>query len=162
MALLGLPMLLTGCLGFTGPEQPPAMDSDGNKIFDSLERLMEQMGPEETVPVLVLMGDYSDTQRLAEVGEVQVKFQYAIVPAVAASLTRSQIEALARKEYVKHIEHDAEVRVMMNTASQYFGVTKARQDFGVSGDRDGAPASYSTDDLVVAVIDTGKSITDGT
>jgi len=158
MALLGLSMLLCSCVGLVGPERPPAMDSNGNKIFDSLERLMEKLGEEETVPVLIMMDEQSDVQKLDEVGQIDLRMQYTVVPAVAATMTRAQIADLAQKEYVQHIEHDAEVRVLMNSASDWFGVAEARQEFGVSGDRDGSATGYSTDDVVVAVIDTGKSI----
>ncbi|MFZ5828341.1 MAG: S8 family serine peptidase [Bacillota bacterium] len=154
IALLAALTLFSGCLPHFGPDKPPAMDQDGNKIFDDLDRLLEQVEPDEPVPVLVMMQDHRDTMRLTEMGdEVQVRYRYSVVPAVAASMTRAQVLKYAKEDYVQHIEHDAEVQVLMGTASQWFGATKARQDFAVTGDRDGA--GYSAQDVVVAVIDTG-------
>lgn len=157
-ALLVAMMMLGGCMLAIGPDKPPVRDRDGNKIYDDLDALLKQAAPDEPVPVLVMMDSQPDTVRILE-EEVDVKYRYDVVPAVAASMTKEQVLAYARENYVRHIEHDAEVRAMMGTASQWFGATKARQDFGVTGDRDGNPTSYSTQDVVVAVIDTGKSIT---
>lgn len=153
LALAALMGLVTSCM--TGPERgkPPAVDRNGNKIFDDLEELLSQVGEEQPVPVLMMMGDPSDTLRLMEAGEVQVKHRYNIVPAVAASMTKAQIAKYAQDPAVRHIEYDAEVRATMETASRWFGAAKARQDFGLTGG-DGAPG-FSTQDVVVAVIDTG-------
>src|SRR5690606_17147010 len=43
----------------------------------------------------------------------------------------------------------------MQTANHWSGTEKARADFGITGDRDGNQNSYSKDDVVIAVIDTG-------
>jgi serine protease AprX len=47
------------------------------------------------------------------------------------------------------------VQASMKTASDWFGVTKARTDFGLTGNKDGSLTSYSKTDVVIAVIDTG-------
>ncbi len=57
--------------------------------------------------------------------------------------------------FVKQVEPDLEVTAFMSTASNYYGATKARTDFGVTGNMDGSETSYSKNDVVVAVIDTG-------
>ena len=47
------------------------------------------------------------------------------------------------------------MRTFNDSAQASFGVTKARVDAGVDGDGDGNAATYSKNDLVAAVIDTG-------
>src|SRR5262249_25176301 len=43
----------------------------------------------------------------------------------------------------------------MDTASAAFGVTSTRTQFGFTGDGDGKPSTYSTQDVVIGIIDTG-------
>ncbi|MBE3519934.1 MAG: S8 family serine peptidase [Firmicutes bacterium] len=50
---------------------------------------------------------------------------------------------------------DREVRAFLNTATSWTGVQAARADFGVTGDRDGSETTYSKNDVVVAILDTG-------
>ncbi len=141
-------------------ESPPVaseiMDRNRNKVFDDLDRMILLASTEVKVPVVVLM----DQQRAAaelerRVGSVDVVREFHAVPAIALRATRAQIEGLAELPFVRQIEVDATVSVELNGASWWFGATSARQDFGVDGDRDGRPASYSKSDVVVAVIDTG-------
>lgn len=126
------------------------MDRDRNKIFDSLDRLLNQVGDKELVPVLIMTNDQVDVQDMERVaGKLQVKYRYTVVPAVAASVTKDQVAVLSRQTFVRQIEHDAEVKIAMDGANRWFGTAKAREDFGVDGGRDGSPG-YSTQDIVVA------------
>ncbi|MFZ5817855.1 MAG: S8 family serine peptidase, partial [Bacillota bacterium] len=154
-ALLAALALLSACTATVGPEKPPVVDRDGNKIFDDLDALLREVGPDEPVEVLVMTGGQAESRRLQAEDEIEVRFRYDVVPALAATMTREQVLAYARRPEVVHIEHDAEVRVQMATASHWFGAAKARQDFAVTGDGDGSPGGYSPQDVVVAVIDTG-------
>lgn len=132
------------------------MDSNQNKIFDSLDSILALAAAEARVPVLVMAKRHQDLAELEKIaGLVQVKHRYKVVPALAADLTKEQIRRLAAHEFVEHIEHDAEVRVLMDGANRWFGTAKARADFGVTGSRDGSESGFSRDDVVVAVIDTG-------
>lgn len=155
LAILGL---LSGCTTVSGPETPPVMDRNGNKIFDDLDDRLRTAGADELIPVLVMMKDQAEVMRFTAADDFEVKHRYQVVPALAASMTKAQIIERAKDPGVRHIERDAEVQVQMGTASQWFGATKARQDFGVTGDRDGNPTGYSKQDVVVAVIDTGRSV----
>ncbi len=131
------------------------MDQDRNKIFDTLDRLLEQVGEQEPVDVLIMVQGREHLDQLEEIlGKGAVKYRYSVVPAVAARVTREQVHAVARQTFVRHIEHDAEVTIMMDGASHWFGAAHARADFGVTGSLDGSPG-YSAEDVVVAVIDTG-------
>ena len=73
----------------------------------------------------------------------------------AASLTAREIEALARHPAVSRVEPDCLVHAHGSRAMYWTGITKAQTDFHLSGDLDGTPREYSTDDIVIAGIDTG-------
>ena len=62
---------------------------------------------------------------------------------------------LAASGAVESIEENALCQATRETAAASFGVAKARDDFGASGDGDGDPASFSSRDHVIAVLDTG-------
>ena len=70
-------------------------------------------------------------------------------------MTRAQVETLAGRDDVLSIESNDRVSVLDGSANSSFGVTKARADDPtIDGSRDGS-GSYSTTDLVAAVVDTG-------
>lgn len=50
---------------------------------------------------------------------------------------------------------DNEIGINLNAATDMIGVKKARKDFKVTGDLDGRENSYSKNDVVIAVMDTG-------
>ncbi|MDF2628686.1 MAG: peptidase and in kexin sedolisin [Symbiobacteriaceae bacterium] len=130
-------------------------DYNRDKVFDNLDPILARAAETEKIPVLIMARRPQDLDLLEQaVGPLEVKYRYTVVPAMAASVTKSQVEALAKESACKHIEYDAEVRIAMDGANRWFGAAQARADFGVSGDRDGS-AGYSRDDVVVAVIDTG-------
>ena len=132
------------------------MKSDGGKIFDSLESVLAKASDEQKIPVLIMAKSESELPQIEKAaGDLEIRFRYKIVPAVAALATPAQIKALARQSCVQHIEHDAEVTVLLDGANRWFGTAQARADFGVTGDRDGNATGYSKNDVVVAVIDTG-------
>ena len=49
--------------------------------------------------------------------------------------------------------------INLNAASEMMGAKKAKADFGVTGDLDGSETSYTKNDVVIAVIDTGIDTT---
>ncbi len=73
----------------------------------------------------------------------------------AAKATREQITALEQMAEVESIGMDTPVHTMIDGASTWTGVAKAREDFGLTGDGDGFEQRYTTKDVVIAVIDTG-------
>lgn len=140
-------------------ELPKQVDQNGNKIFDNLEERM--VGAEETtkIPVIVMLNTSFKTKKQEieqKLGLFTKKFEYkTAIQGFAADLTKGQVLALQKMPFVKQIEYDMPVQVTMDTASNWFGVTKARNDFGLDGDMDGNVTSYSKNDVVIAVIDTG-------
>ncbi|HLO03309.1 MAG TPA: S8 family serine peptidase [Symbiobacteriaceae bacterium] len=159
LACFCLLVLIAGCSPANQPNvpgpvtRPTSMDANQNKIFDSLDQLMGSVAA-APLPVMVLLNSPAGIERLASLG-VTVTQQYRILPAVAAQATPAQIRQMAALPEVRHVEHDAEVRINLDGANNGFGTAKARADFGVDGDRDGNPNGFSTGDIVVAVIDTG-------
>ena len=111
-------------------------------------------------PVIVMFdqafNDQAYTDLAGKIGAFSAKFKYnAAFHGFAADLTKGQINALQKLPFVKQVEYDMPVQATMNTAKTWFGSEKASTDFGLNGDRDGNPTSYSKTDVVVAVIDTG-------
>ncbi len=171
MALVSLVAVvaLGPAVAFAGQATPPGrseegppglarrfMDRDGNKIFDRLDKMVGMGGPQDKIPVIVVFDRPTTANQLrGPLGDFKVNQTYTNFPFLAMDLTPGQITALSKLPFVKQVEYDEPVSICMNTASNWFGATKARTDFGVTGDKDGNPATYSKDDIVVAVIDTG-------
>lgn len=138
-------------------------DKDKDKLVESLSAQMEAVKGDEKLPVIVVFND--DVRAMKSDNEVlkslytkeraasTLKFQN--IPAMAMSLTKDEINALAQSDTVAHIEYDEKVYAFNDTSDYWFGTEKARQDFGLDGDLDGNVNNYSKDDVVVAVIDTG-------
>lgn len=146
----------------SAPEATPAamVDKNGNKLFDNLEKKLQQASDAEQIPVIIQYDRSKLPEKAAQaleknVGAFSLKYEYSIIDGVAATMSKKQIEMLEKLPFVKQVEYDAEVQAFLGTANTWFGTAKARTDFGVDGDRDGNPSSYSKDDIVVAVIDTG-------
>ena len=158
-----LPLFLTGLLAATAATAGASghgnhdgvlttlmVDQDRNKIFDTLDKVLKQADEKQRVPVLVMANrplDLAEMEKAA--GPIPVTHQYQVVPAIAASLTPDQIDILARQSYIRHIEYDDQVRMALDGATRWFGATKARQDFGVDGNRDGSP-TFSKNDIVTS------------
>ena len=148
-----------GCTAGAGPRPDTVgevgtsrmMDSNQNKLFDSLETVLARVSSTEKVPILVLARRHEDLAELEKSTGIEVRHRYNVVPALAARATPEQVQALAKQEAVRQVEHDAEVHIHMDGAARWFGALQARQDFGVNGDRDGA--GYSRTDVVTSFLD---------
>ena len=165
---LFLAFLLLASSGAFAAELPPdrkIFDEDGDRIFENLKARMAQVSAAERIPVLVQFREDTPIAgtlavRLSHVLRGRkLKYSYANVPAVAASLTPAEIREALRDPMVEHVELDGVMKKAMATASPAFGVAQARQQFGFTGDGDGAPGTYTTKDVVIAVIDTGAQPT---
>jgi len=91
----------------------------------------------------------------ARAGAFEVSARWHAIDALSASLTGAQRARLARDPHVQSIEPERTFHVDGSTARASYGVTKAATDFGATGDRDGAPRTYTTNDIVACVVDTG-------
>ena len=135
-------------------------DVDGDGLFDDLERRLAPKSAADRVDVIVQLRDAASAERVRglerAVGSFDTKRRFTIVPAFAARASKRQIEALARDPRVAHVEEDSIATKANDAAQAAFGVAKARIDApGLDGSADGNVDSYSTTDLVAAVIDTG-------
>jgi len=154
--------------GWAGEPQTPGegndlrtslmMDGNRNKVFDELEKRLAQGAANDRYDVIVMMEPghaAEDAANALAPGRLHVKHEFPSIHAWAGSMTRAQIEALARNPNVLQIEPDQQMFACLDTATDWFGADKVFSDFGFDGDRDGNPNSYSKNDVVVAVIDTG-------
>ena len=152
-----------------GPPVPPPSrriaDTDGNKVFDNLDAVLELAADDAPVGVIVLFNEALDQLDFPGlrgiIGDFDVTSRYHSIDAIATTLTKGQIIAASQLGVVRQIELDAIVRPHLDTATDWFGVQAARADFGdggndVDGNADGS-GDYSADDIVIAVLDTGIS-----
>ncbi len=136
-------------------------DSDKNKIVDTLDEELEDQSDDYRRDVIALIklpdGQAKGKVKVLEkvLGEFNIKDVYSIIPGFSAKMSKKQIKALAGLGDTIQIEPDLEVKAFLDKSTAWFGVQKARTDFSVDGNADGNPATYSKDDIVIAIIDTG-------
>jgi serine protease AprX len=134
-------------------------DGDGDGVFDDLAARLERADPTDRVPVLVLFNvplESVDLDSLrGRAGDIAIEARFPRLAAMAARLTPAQIRWVAGLPSVTHVEGDEWLSLARDTAVPSFGVTKARDDFRLSGDGDGAPDRYTWADCTIAVIDSG-------
>jgi serine protease AprX len=155
IALLGAALLALG----VPVASAVVADRDADGIFDDLEQRLGKADANEPVRVIVVLHEPATRALVRELsakfGGFTTKGRFTIIDGFAAEMTKTDVAALARLPEVDHLELDQPIRATNNSAQDSFGVTKARLDSGHEGDGDGSPATYSSGDLVAAVIDTG-------
>lgn len=128
-------------------ELPKQVDNNKNKLFDNLEEIMNRTDELTTIPVIVMLNtDFLSKKKDMEkaIGLFKTKFEYSeAFHGFAADLNKGQIIALQKMPFVQQIEYDMPVQASMDTATNWFGVGKARTDFGLDGDLDGSLTTYS-------------------
>jgi len=142
---------------FQAPQKFDRVDQNNNKVLDDLENLIGPAANDNRFDVIVMaekpLDEILPTLKTRH-GEFSETFTYPSINGFATNLTKGQIIAFSTDPDIKQIEFDAPVFPHLDTSQQWFGTAKARTDFGVDGNADGA-ASYSKDDIVVAILDTG-------
>ncbi len=139
-------------------ENEDLRDSDHNKVRDGLDKRVSKAKDDDVLPVVLRFSqplsqvNFDAIER--QLGDFKVQYRYPSINAVALTLKSKQVRAAAKLGEVETLEFDATVRADLNTATAWYGVNKARADFGVTGNADGL-STYSKNDIVVAVIDTG-------
>ncbi|QOR36056.1 S8 family serine peptidase [Clostridium sp. 'deep sea'] len=138
-------------------ELPKMYDTNGDKVFENLQVQMDLAKEGVKIPVMVMFNKQVNTKSELNtfMQGYEVKYQFQNIPAAVMELTKTEIEVLAKMDFISHIEYDQPVHICMETANQWYGATKARTDFGVNGDKDGNLTSYTKNDVVIAIIDTG-------
>jgi serine protease AprX len=139
-------------------------DRDGNKIADDLDdrfvSLAAGKASEVVVRAVVSLNEPASDVLLASLAreaggfKPTARWRYAL-NGFAADLSLAQIARLAGHPAVHRVNPDRPVRLHLSGATSWMGVRQAWCDWGLSGDLDGTPSSYSTSDMVIAVVDTG-------
>jgi serine protease AprX len=143
-----------------GALNTPTADLDGDKVFDDLARELIGIDAGDVVSVIVRLNDKLTRARAASieqsVGTLRHDAWLPIIDGFAATVSRSQVAALASLDAVRSVEKNGTVHALNNSAQASFGVTQARlHQPTLDGDRNGNANQYVPDDVVVAVIDTG-------
>ncbi len=79
--------------------------------------------------------------------------------AVVAEVPAGQLDAIAAQPGVARVDLNLPVRAANQSSAEGARVPQARATYGVDGDGDGNPSVYTSNDAVVAVLDTGLDIT---
>jgi serine protease AprX len=158
-ALVGLGATTTDDAG-SGP--PTSADRDGDRLFESLEAQLVGKPADAQVRVIVVLGAPASSERVRSlarrVGGFTVSRRFDLVHGFAATMRKEQLGRLASLTEVAHIEANATVHAAIDTAQTSFGVTQAKADAGVDGNADGNSDTYSKEDLVAAVVDSGIDV----
>lgn len=136
--------------------QPFLMDRNGNKLFDNLEVRLAAAGPDAEFDVIVRLREGARLQALTDGLGVRPRTVWTrTIRGFAATVTRAELLKLREHPQVSSVEENIPVRAQLATATYWTGVQEARRDFRVDGNADRSAHSFSRDDVVVAVIDTG-------
>jgi serine protease AprX len=173
--LIGLPGLLLsgaagagqiGAPGFSagGNSVLRTADLNGDRVFDDLTAKLDTMEPHERLSVIVrTRGDLTRVGVEAierSVGGFDLTRRLPIVDGFAATMTKSQVEALPALDSVAQVTENGEVHAFNDSAQASFGVTRAQSDDpDLDGENSGDIGAYTPTDLVAAVIDTGIDAT---
>ena len=106
----------------------PGADVDGDKIFDDLAARLEKLNATDRLSVIVrLRGDLTEagaTEVEQSVGGFELTRWLPIVDGFAATMAKSQVEAVAGLAEVMHVEANAVVHTYNDSAQAAFGVTQ--------------------------------------
>jgi serine protease AprX len=131
----------------------------GSKFLSNIEKRLKSAKNTDKFPVIITFQSSDHSNNLQKVKNMIPTFTpkhvYQNLPAVSTTLSKEQINKLATIPQVIQIEYDEPIKAFSNSANSWYGTAKARTDFGVTGDLDGLPNTYSKTDATIAVIDTG-------
>ena len=144
----------------SGPD--PTADPDGDGLFETLEARLIGKAEDAKVDVIVVLGAPASDERVRSlargVGGFTVSRRFDLVHGFAATMRKEQIGRLASLAGVAHVEANATVHAAVDSAQASFGVAQARVDAGVDGNADGSVDTYSRNDFVAAVVDSGIDV----
>lgn len=138
-----------GAIGFL----PVQADTNHNRLFDDLEARLSAAAAGEALDVIVRYKPSHEPAILpgAGRGERWLSGDHS----VATRLTPGEIQRLLADDAIESIEGDPVYYAVRDTAEEFTGTTKASRDFGLNGDGDGDPTTYSAQDHTIAIVDTG-------
>jgi len=151
------------------------IDVDGDHIVEMVRDKMDKTDAAETINVYVKIGIPLTDQVIEKIQSVVGKSvtvhpmrEYGLNH-VAVALTPGQLELLAKQPFVEFVEPawGINYRFMIDKAREYTGVNYSHNSnifcngginsttCAINGDHDGSRWGYSSQDIVVAVMDTG-------
>ena len=139
------------------PRATAMNDADADRIFDSLESRFTTTRTAQPVIVTFREGVQFDAAlaKATRLTGTQPTFVYRHLLGFAATLSLTQVVALAKLDDVRQIEWAQPGAPELNTATVSFGVRAVQDGLGVTGDVDGIVAQLSLADIGVAILDTG-------
>jgi serine protease AprX len=156
---VALILILWPGFAFSGSVLAKIYDEDGDRIFENLKERMSNSATSEKIPVIISYRESTQYSALATkiqqaISSKTIRRSFRNIPAVVLSMTSDQINEALKDPMVEQIELDGVMKKAMDGAKRSFGVDNVRDQFGFDGNRD-TPFSYTTNDIVVAIIDTG-------
>lgn len=145
--LSGVFIILALVAGTPVAVQPAS--SPPERLTVELARQVDTLPGDTPVPVIIRFGrpleqvDWTQLEASAG-GKVEASHRFAAIQAVAASVPAARVRGLVMSPQVWRVEYDSRASLAMNTATRWFGVAQARQDFGLDGSG-----------ITAAVVDTG-------
>ncbi|MGB7604725.1 MAG: protease inhibitor I9 family protein, partial [Lutisporaceae bacterium] len=121
--MLIVSMLATSAIYFAAPQDKTATvaadkieiqaDLDKNKLFDNLEEKLNNSSENDILPVIIVFNEEIDSNKKGLVkkimGDTTPKHEYKIIPGMAVELTKGQINAISKLDFVKQVEYDMPV-----------------------------------------------------
>ncbi len=138
-----------------------ATDADGDGVTEALARQigLSTAGAPATIGVIALLGE-TGTVAAAQEAVPSLRDVRAFEPATAfsARVPVADVERLSQVPGVELVEWDAPVHAANDLATRFGGVDAVVDGRGYTGDRDGSETTYSRNDTVAAVLDTGIDV----
>lgn len=141
------------------PRATAINDADGDKVWDDLEQRFVT-SPLQALGVVVTFTSGTETAdglaaARAAVPTLEPVHEFHIVPGFSAHLTLHDVHRIAALDVVRQVEYDDPAVPELETATAMFGADFVVDGAGFTGDQDGNEATYTTDDVVIAILDTG-------
>jgi subtilisin family serine protease len=116
-------------------------------------------GPPEKIPVIIGFKDKPDSDLIRAYGG-EIKYEYHIIPAIAASLPEKAIEALKKNPNIEYIEQDCKVTIAEEVLP--WGIDRIDAELvwnGTQGGHDVGLGRNAGEGIKIAIIDTGIDYT---
>lgn len=134
-------------------------DKDGDKVFDSLMARFLAMPGLDQPAIVTFVHETEFESNMAAVREVAPHvtptFEYRHLNGFAGNLRVDEALAIAGLEEVRQVEWEQPGSTELNTATLNFGVDAVQDALGITGDGDGLPDSFTGEDVIIAIMDTG-------
>lgn len=134
------------------------LDVNENRLSDALDQKLEMIEDGvEKIPVIIEIKEafIYDWEGLAASMCYDNIFELASINSFCAELTKEEILKLVQKDQIETIYYDSDFMPCMEVTNETTGINAIRKEWGLTGDRDGNTNQYSTEDIVIAVIDSG-------